>query len=241
MHLSELSPPELRVLGCLIEKRFTTPDQYPLTLNALRLACNQSTNRDPVVAYDDDTVREAAQRLARYGLTRLASGHSSRAVKYRHMAEDVLGTDAAELAILCVLILRGPQTPGELKGRTERMVHFESLDAVEAVLASLAERGYSQRAPRRPGQKEDRFEQLLGGAGERGGPGGGEPAATAEFVPRPASAERGQTEPAQAVPAVPAVPAASPVRDRLGERVDALEAEVAALRAELRQLRELLD
>ncbi len=95
MHFSELSPAEQRVLGCLIEKRFTTPDQYPLTLNGLRLACNQSTNRDPVTHYDETTVREAAQRLARYGLARLASGHSSRAAKYRHLAEEALGSTAS--------------------------------------------------------------------------------------------------------------------------------------------------
>src|SRR5579862_5711790 len=137
VHLAELTPPEQRVLGCLIEKRFTTPDQYPLSLNALRLACNQSTNRDPVVHYDEDTVREAAQRLSRYGLARLASGHSSRAIKYRHLAEDALGVGQEELAVLCVLLLRGPQTPGELKGRTERMVRFDSLGAVELALDVL--------------------------------------------------------------------------------------------------------
>ena len=114
--------PEQRVLGCLIEKRFTTPDQYPLTLNALRLACNQSTNRDPVVDYDEETVRAAAQRLAQYGVARLASGHTSRATKYRHLAEEALGLGREQLAVLSVLLLRGPQTPGELKGRTERIV-----------------------------------------------------------------------------------------------------------------------
>ena len=222
MHLAELTPAEQRVLGCLIEKRFTTPDQYPLTLNALRLACNQSTNRDPVVNYDDDAVREAAQRLSRYELARLASGHSSRAVKYRHLAEDALGLDQAQLAILCVLLLRGPQTPGELKQRTERMVRFDSLDAVESVLAMLGERGYARRLERRPGQKEDRFEQLLGGGGGGGGGGeggGGEPPATRAAAPT----------------------FAAPPSNGLAGRVDALEAEVAALRAELTQLRELLD
>ena len=219
MHLAELTPAEQRVLGCLIEKRFTTPDQYPLTLNALRLACNQSTNRDPVVNYDDDAVREAAQRLSRYELARLASGHSSRAVKYRHLAEDALGLDQAQLAILCVLLLRGPQTPGELKQRTERMVRFDSLDAVESVLAMLGERGYARRLERRPGQKEDRFEQLLGGGGGGGEGGGGEPPATRAAAPT----------------------FAAPPSNGLAGRVDALEAEVAALRAELTQLRELLD
>jgi uncharacterized protein YceH (UPF0502 family) len=164
MHIDALTAPEQRVLGCLIEKRFTTPDQYPLSLNALRLACNQSTNRDPVVNYDETTVREAVQRLARYGLTRLASGHSSRAVKYRHMAQDALGLDQQQLALLAVLLLRGGQTPGELKARTERMAPFESLELVDAALAALCERGYAERIDRRPGQKEDRFRQLLGGS-----------------------------------------------------------------------------
>jgi uncharacterized protein YceH (UPF0502 family) len=169
VHILELTAPEQRVLGCLIEKRFTTPDQYPLTLNALRLACNQSTNRDPVTRYDEETVVEAAQRLSKYGVARLASGHSSRAAKFRHLAEEALGLNQEQLAVLCVLLLRGLQTPGELKARTERMVPFESLEGVDRVLAELVELGYAQRIERRPGQKEDRFRQLLGGAGESGG------------------------------------------------------------------------
>ncbi len=164
MHIDTLTPAEQRVLGCLIEKRFTTPDQYPLTLNALRLACNQATNRDPVVDYDEETVRAAAQRLAQFGVARLASGHTSRATKYRHLAEEALGLGREQLAVLSVLLLRGPQTPGELKGRTERIVHWQSLPAVEQVLAELIERGYATRLERRPGQKEERFAQLLGGA-----------------------------------------------------------------------------
>jgi uncharacterized protein len=150
------------VLGCLIEKRFTTPDQYPLSLNSLRLACNQSTNRDPVVSYDETTVRDAAQRLTKYGLARLASGHSSRATKYRHLAEEALGIGNEPLAVLCVLLLRGPQTPGELKQRTERMVELPSLGSVEQVLGELAERGYAARLERRPGQKEERYAPTLG-------------------------------------------------------------------------------
>ncbi len=164
MHFSELTPPEQRVLGCLIEKRWTTPDQYPLSLNALRLACNQSTNRDPVTDYDEPTVREAAQRLCKYGLARLASGHGSRAIKYRHLAEEALSLGRAELALLAVLLLRGPQTPGELKGRSERMAPVGSLAEVERSLESLSERGYARRLARRPGQKEDRYEHLLGGS-----------------------------------------------------------------------------
>jgi uncharacterized protein YceH (UPF0502 family) len=162
VHLAPLTPPEQRVLGCLLEKRWTTPDQYPLTLNALRLACNQSTNRDPVTAYDEPTVRDAAQRLCKYGLARLASGHSSRAVKYRHLAEEALGLGREELAVLAVLLLRGPQTPGELKARTERMATLESLEHVDAVLDALISHGYAGRLERRPGQKEERFTHLLG-------------------------------------------------------------------------------
>src|ERR1700739_4293706 len=127
MHIGELTAPEQRVLCCLIEKRWTTPDQYPLSLNALRLACNQSTNRDPVTDYDESTVREAVNRLSRYGLARLASGHSSRAIKYRHLAEEALGLGREELAVLAVLLLRGAQTPGELKARSERMATLGSL------------------------------------------------------------------------------------------------------------------
>jgi uncharacterized protein YceH (UPF0502 family) len=239
VHIADLTPSEQRVLGCLIEKRFTTPDQYPLSLNALRLACNQSTNRDPVVHYDEDTVREAAQRLSRYGLARLASGHSSRAVKYRHLAEDALGVGANELAVLCVLLLRGPQTPGELKGRTERMAAFGSLDAVEAVLDALGERGYARRVGRRPGQKEDRFEQLLGGVGGADGD-------TTPAAPQPSTAPGSSPGPAHAAPAhspspTHVTPAPAPERDGLSARVEALESDVALLRAELRQLRELLD
>jgi hypothetical protein len=163
MHFDALTGPEQRVLGCLIEKRFTTPDQYPLSLNALRLACNQSTNRDPVVAYTEENVRDAAQRLCRYGLARLASGHSSRATKYRHLAEEALGLGREPLAVLTVLLLRGPQTTGELRARSERVVDWPSLAAVEQVLDELIERGYAARLERRPGQKEERFVQLLGG------------------------------------------------------------------------------
>lgn len=162
MRNTELTPPEQRVLGCLLEKRFTTPDQYPLSLNALRLACNQATNRNPVTEYDESTVREAAQHLCRRGLARLVSGHTSRTVKYRHLAEEALELDRPQLALLTVLLLRGPQTPGELKGRSERMTPFTSLDDVEGVVATLAERDFVRRVARRPGQKEDRFEHLLG-------------------------------------------------------------------------------
>jgi len=235
MHLAELTPPEQRVLGCLIEKRWTTPDQYPLSLNGLRLACNQSTNRDPVTAYDEATVREAAQRLCLYGLARLASGHGSRATKYRHLAEEALGLDREQLAVLAVLLLRGPQTPGELKTRTERMAPLASLGDVERILTALGERDYARRMGRRPGQKEDRFEHLLGPRDE--GDGHAEPAAPAQLAPTsPAATSPAPTSPAPTSPA-PTPPA---MNGNLADRVAALEAEVATLREELDELRDQL-
>ena len=122
-----LSASEIRVLGCLLEKQRTTPDQYPLSLNALRLACNQSTNREPVVEYDDAILRDALHRLERRGYTRFASGAGSRTPKYRHLLEEALPMASDEQAVMCVLMLRGPQTPGELKQRAERMHSFGEL------------------------------------------------------------------------------------------------------------------
>src|SRR5436190_4528586 len=140
---------EIRVLGCLLEKQQTTPDAYPLSLNALRLACNQSTNRDPVVDYDEATIREALHRLHRRGWTRLASGAGSRAAKYRHLLDDAIGLAGDEQAVLCVLMLRGPQTPGELKGRAGRMHAFADLAEIEDVLDRLGDRGLVARLGRR--------------------------------------------------------------------------------------------
>ena len=233
MRPPELSAPEQRVLGCLIEKRRTTPDTYPLSINALRLACNQSTNRDPVLDYDEHTVREAAQRLSRRGLARLASGAGSRAIKYRHLAEEGLGLGDAELAVLCVLLLRGPQTPGELKARTERLARIDSLAEVERLLEVLIDRGYVSRMPRRPGLKEDRFIHLLRADEEDSD----DPAVV------PEGAEAGDRSPGHVAPLprpVVAPRASEDRRDGLTDRVDALEAEVEALRADLRALREAL-
>ena len=154
---------ELRVLGSLIEKQRTTPDAYPLSLNALRLACNQSTNREPVVDYDEQRIRAALERLSRKGWVRLASGPGSRAAKYRQLFDEAAGVSAAESALLAVLMLRGPQTLGELKQRTERLSRFASLDEVSETLETLSGRELVARVPRRPGQKEERFAQLLGG------------------------------------------------------------------------------
>jgi uncharacterized protein len=158
----DLLPPELRVLGCLLEKQRTTPDAYPLSLNALRLACNQSTNRDPVVDYDDEVLRDALHRLERRGYTRLASGAGSRAPKYRHLLAEALPMSGDEQAVVCVLMLRGAQTPGELRQRGDRMHPFAGLDEVHGTLTRLIERGLVQRLDRRPGQKEERYRQLLG-------------------------------------------------------------------------------
>jgi uncharacterized protein YceH (UPF0502 family) len=157
---------EIRVLGCLIEKQRTTPDQYPLSLNALRLACNQTTNRDPVVEYDERMIKAALDRMAHRGWTRFASSASSRALKYRHLLDEALGLSDGDLAVLAVLMLRGPQTLGELKQRTERMRRFGSLEEVAQTLESLAQREFVRRLERRPGQKEERYGQLLGGETE---------------------------------------------------------------------------
>jgi uncharacterized protein len=157
---------EIRVVACLLEKQRTTPDAYPLSLNALRLACNQATNRDPVVEYDETAVVEALRRTALRGWTRLASGAGSRARKYRHLLDEALDADPAELALLAVLMLRGTQTPGELKQRADRLHAFTDLGAVHETLERLVERGRVERLPRRPGQKEERYAQLLGGDGE---------------------------------------------------------------------------
>jgi uncharacterized protein len=227
VHFAELTAPEQRVLGCLIEKRWTTPDQYPLSLNSLRLACNQATNRDPVTDYDEGIVRQAADRLGRYGLVRLASGHASRSIKYRHLAEEVLGLGKEELAVVAVLLLRGPQTPGELKSRSERMAHIGSLPDVERVLDHLGERGYASRLERRPGQKEDRYEHRLGGGSTDS------PAA----APASAGTAPGFPPGASQVPQASAGAAPASAGAELESRLSALEAEVAALKQELASLR----
>jgi len=211
---------EIRVVGCLIEKQRTTPDAYPLSLNALRLACNQSTNRNPVVDYDEAAIKDALQHSYRRGWTRLASGHGSRAAKYRHLLDEALGLAPDELALLGVLMLRGPQTPGELKQRSERLQRFEDLAVVEAALQSLIARGHAAQLPRQPGQKEERYAQMLGG--DQAEP------ASAHAVAAPAHADR-----AGGVRADHAEP-------ELAGRVEALEHDLAELRAELSALRDAL-
>jgi uncharacterized protein len=200
-----LTPTEIRVLGCLMEKQRTTPDVYPLSLNSLRLACNQSTNRDPVVMYDEEVLRDALHRLQRRGYTRLASG--ARAPKFRHLLAEALPMSEDEQAVMCVLMLRGPQTPGELKQRTERMHAFADLGGVHETIERLIGRGLVAVLERRPGQKEERYVQLLGE----------QEAEAADSAPVPMSTP---------TPAPRAV-------DGLEERVARLEREVAQLRAAL--------
>jgi len=208
---------ELRVVGCLIEKQRTTPDAYPLSLNALRLACNQATNRDPVVDFSDDDVQDALGRLGARGWTRGSSGHQSRTRKYRHLLDEALNVAPDELAVLGVLLLRGVQTAGEIKQRTARMHPFESLDAVEETLIGLADRDLVLVLPLRPGQKEVRFAHLL--AGEEA------PAPPVAYAPPPAAAP---DDPAPA----PAVDVQAELRELRAE-VTELRAAFEALRADL--------
>jgi uncharacterized protein YceH (UPF0502 family) len=203
--VDELDPVQIRVLGCLLEKQLATPDAYPLTLNSLRLACNQTTSRDPVVDYDETTVREAAQRLGQRGWVRLASYHGSRSTKYRHLLEESLGLPSEERALLAVLMLRGPQTVGELKQRTEKLHRFVDLRAVEEGLERLTGRGLGRWSERRPGQKEARYAHLLGSEGAE---------------PMPAKAESGSE---------PAADGLVEELNRLQREVAALRQEVAEL------------
>jgi uncharacterized protein YceH (UPF0502 family) len=227
----DLSAAEIRVLGCLLEKQRTTPDTYPLTLNALRAACNQSTNRDPVVAYDEATIRDAITRLSRRRWARLASGAGSRASKYRHLLDESLTRAPDELAVLCVLMLRGPQTPGELKGRTERLHPFAGLAAVHTTLDGLIERELVAQLPRRPGQKEERYAHRLSDD-EAPEPSYAAPAAADGTPAVPAPAFR--AAPGRPMPPAPEV---QRVELPIADRVARLEDEVAQLRAELRALR----
>ncbi len=202
---------ELRVLGCLVEKQRTTPDVYPLSLNALRAACNQTTNREPVVDYDEATIRDALERLGRRRWARLA-GAGGRTTKYRHLLDEALGLAPAELAALAVLMLRGPQTGGELRQRSERLHPFAAGE-LERTLERLAERRLVASV-RRPGQKESRFVQLLGGEDD--------PVAT---PPGPVARTTAEAPPAPGTPG-DEDPAAEP----LAARVARLEGEVAELR-----------
>jgi len=210
-----LRPDELRVLGCLMEKETTTPDGYPMTVNALITACNQSTNRFPIVRFDEPTVVSALTSLREKGITRIVYSTSNRAPKHRHIAREAWSIDPAAQALVCVLALRGPQTVGELKGRTERQHPFADLAEVERTLDALAARPEPLvvRLTRRPGQKDARWMHLLGGPVD-------------DDVADETSA--------------PAAPRADRVGD-LHARVEALEAQVAALASTVERLQTLLD
>ena len=219
----ELTPVENRVLGCLMEKERMTPDTYPLTLNSLFAACNQTTNRDPVMTLGEREIEEGLDGLRQKKLAAAIFGGGSRVQKYRHLVPDLYNFTAQEGALLCVLLLRGPQTLVELRTRTERLASFPQLSDVEGALASLAEgeEPFVRHLPQRPGQKERRFVQLLSG----------EPV---EPTPEElATAALGRERARGGMPAVPA-PDHAP-------RLEVLEQEVADLRAQLGTLRDSLD
>jgi uncharacterized protein YceH (UPF0502 family) len=234
-----LSPEEARVLGCLLEKERTTPDAYPLSLNALVSACNQSTNRSPVVSYSEPTVEAALDSLRERSFVRRGVYPGSRVIKYRHVLDEALKIGPPQMALLCVMLLRGPQTPGELKSRTERLHPFKDLVAIEDALDRLAagDEPLARRLPREPGQKEARVRELLTD------PSGHVTAVIPEdapldyqpptVTPRPSAPPRIDESPAPAV-------ASAEEAAGLAERVKALEAEVAALRQELEGLRSSL-
>jgi uncharacterized protein len=207
----ELSPIETRVLGALLEKERATPEYYPLSLHALVVACNQTTNRDPVVSYDDRTVEQGLDRLREKKLAMLIHTAGARVPKYRHTLLDAYNLDAREVAMLCVLMLRGPQTPGELRSRSERMCGSMTLPEIEKCLEELTSGAdpLIRMIPARAGQKENRYVQLLSG----------EPDLESWIT----------------IPAPAAVPASSEKG-----RLDTLESELEALKSELRALREEL-
>ena len=210
LHFSE---PEIRVLGCLIEKEITTPEYYPLSLNALLAACNQKSNREPVLSLGEPAVRNALRSLSDQALVRSAS-NDSRVAKYEHRLSELYNFHRYEIALLCALLLRGPQTPGELRTRTDRMYSFEDLEAVHSALNHLIRREppLVKVLPRQPGTKECRYMHLFAG----------------EEIPAP---------PEDALHESPTPPVTSSSAD--ANRVARLEIELDALRCELETLREL--
>ncbi|HYE15920.1 MAG TPA: YceH family protein [Pyrinomonadaceae bacterium] len=214
---ANLNDVEVRVAGSLVEKQVTTPEYYPLTLNALVSACNQISNRDPVVRYDERTVADALETLRSKNLVYVFYGADSRVPKYKHMLREIFGLSPQELAAMCVLMLRGPQTVGEVRGRTGRLYNFADLSEVEATLEALAKREEPLvvKLPRQPGRKEARYAHTLSGA--------------------PPAEEESADEGAAREPRAPARAAAG------DERVARLEAEVEALRGELAELQRRFD
>jgi hypothetical protein len=215
-----LNSVEARVLGALVEKDITTPDYYPLSLNALVNACNQKNNRDPVMTLDEATVREALDGLHNKNLAGPASSADSRVTKYEHRLQEMFNFTRGETAMLCVLLLRGPQTPGELRARSERMQRFEDLSEVQSSLQRLIERDppLARVLPRQPGTKESRYMHLLSGD-----------------MKDPGMADAGAAQ----APAYPVTNAAIPSADR--DRITHLEDEVATLRKEVTDLRQQLE
>jgi hypothetical protein len=214
--MTVLTPVQVRVLGCLIEKKETTPEQYPLTINALRTACNQKTARHPVTAYTEGEVGRTVRELQALGYVREAWG--ARTARYEHLAGKVLGLQGKGLALLCPMMLRGPQTPGELKTNVQRLFEFPDLDDVNYALQRLAEHEppLVMALPRMPGQKEVRYAHLLGGAPDL---------AELEALAARSADIRADTEGSAA---------------GLAARVEALEAVVEALREEVAELRSRL-
>jgi len=214
-----------RVLGCLVEKQFTTPQQYPLTLNALVLGCSQSTNREPVMAMDDESVKRALTELRELRVVRyVLPSHGKSVTRYRQVLDETHGLDASRMALLAVLLLRGPQTPGELRSRTERMTEFVSVGEVQDELEVLAGQPEPlvHLLPRRPGQKEDRWQQVLAR----------EPDAGSGGVPVESHADRRPPDPVDAS----GVHRPTPGPRDLEDRVEELAAAVAALRLRVDEL-----
>lgn len=233
------------MLGCLVEKQLTTPQQYPLTANALSLACNQTTNREPVVALDDDSVLRALDGLKEQRLVRFVlPSHGRSVIRYRHVLDEVYGLDVAGLALLAILLLRGPQTPGELRARAGRMVEFPAVESVQLQLENLATRSEPlvRLLPRRPGQKEDRWQQLLATPWTVGDPIGGAPAA---FEPgseneEPFLDDQRPPDDGSGAGSVAGQGSGAKTIGLRGE-VDELRSEVLALRASVAELADSLD
>jgi uncharacterized protein YceH (UPF0502 family) len=237
-----ITPEAGRVLGCLVEKQLTTPQQYPLTLNALTLACSQSTNREPVMTLDDGVVQGALQELKELHMVRFVlPSHGKSVTRYRHVLDEAFGLDTARVALMAVLLLRGPQTPGELRTRTGRMTEFDSLAAIQGELEVLGGQPTPlvRLLPRQPGQKEDRWRQLL--AAESSAVGQSIPPAEPAFV-------ESDSPPLRSVPGEPTGHSApkEPTdseedRSDLEHRIEMLQSEVAALRGELGEVRASLN